>query len=60
MDMAAVELIDRANTARLGIYTDEQEADELAMEFMARLGLNPKSSIDVFVSRIVFKKIKLR
>ncbi|MBQ48605.1 MAG: hypothetical protein CMP10_14455 [Zetaproteobacteria bacterium] len=42
-------IIEQANKARLGIYTDEQEADDIATEFMYRLGLNNKPLIEVFI-----------
>jgi hypothetical protein len=36
-----------AYAARLGYYTIEQEADELALEWMSRLGLNPNDALEV-------------
>jgi hypothetical protein len=37
------ELFKRANEARLGLYTDEQEADEIGLELSSRVGIKPEA-----------------
>ncbi|RYZ59255.1 MAG: hypothetical protein EOP07_04550 [Proteobacteria bacterium] len=44
---------DLATKSGLGWYTEEQEADELAAEFLVRLGLDPKSLITNNISAAV-------
>ena len=42
-------IFSEANKRRLGHYTQEQEADELAIELMARLGLDPAAMISMLM-----------
>jgi hypothetical protein len=35
----------------LGIYTDEQEADEIALEFMVKMGLPPEAYLEAHLNR---------
>ncbi len=46
-------LYEKANKARLGLYTAEQEADEISLELITRLGLPAKDAITgyIFLSR---------
>ena len=41
--------IEKANQERLGYYTDEQEADEIAVEMTSRIGVDPKYSATSFL-----------
>lgn len=43
---AARKVLARAHTERLGHYTFEQEADEMALEIMALAGIPPRAMID--------------
>jgi hypothetical protein len=42
-------IITKANQERLGYYTDEQEADEIAVELTSRIGVDPKYSATSFL-----------
>ena len=41
-------IVEEANEKKLGIYTDEQEADELSLEFTARLDISAAPIIKFF------------
>ena len=40
--------IEEANEKKLGIYTEEQEADEMSLEFLSRLGISAEPIIKLF------------
>ena len=46
----ALEVLKKAQKKRIGQYTYEQEADDLAVEFTASLGLDPKVVVDAMRS----------
>lgn len=46
----AREVLERADAEDLGYYTMEQEADELANEWLDRLGFTPRHTIDAYFS----------
>ncbi len=46
LDAKEAALLAKIQQNRIGIYTTEQEADDLAMEFAARIGLSPDQVIE--------------
>lgn len=49
LDAKEAALLASARQNRIGIYTIEQEADDLAMEFVARLGMTPDEAITAWL-----------
>ncbi len=45
----AFSIFRKADAAKLGFYTAEQEADELSLELLTRLGIDPKHGITAFI-----------
>jgi Zn-dependent protease with chaperone function len=48
VDVAADAFLAGLNARHLGIYTAEQEADDMSMELMAAIGLDPKEHVDAW------------
>jgi hypothetical protein len=53
---AVFSLFKRADAARLGIYTQEQEADEIGIELAARVGVDPKAAQTAFLKGLEAKE----
>jgi hypothetical protein len=43
------ETLQKAYDAKLGLYTTEQEADDLSLEMIANIGLGAKSALDIYI-----------
>lgn len=50
MEGFAINLYDQVYEKKLGFYTEEQEADEISLEWMADVGVEPRHAVETYLA----------